>query len=124
MEVTKQDKLLEFIDTSIGQVDNQKQLSIQFQVSDESIELHEKVIGHFKKVKNLLETHKLSINYVNQFQDEITQTLELFPYRNQKSNQIQENQVENAKHGIATYNHRIINQLELIEFNYCHPTKV
>ena len=45
MEVTKQDKLLEFIDTSIGQVDNQKQLSIQFQVSDESIELHEKVIG-------------------------------------------------------------------------------
>lgn len=118
MEVTKQDKLLEFIDSSIGQVDNQKQLSIQYQVSDESIGLHEKVINHFKKIKSLLEANKLSINYVNQFQNEINQALELFPYRNHKSSQIQPNQIENVKRGIETYNDRISNQLELIEFNY------
>ncbi len=118
MDVTKQDQLIEFIDAAIGQVDNQKLLSIQFQVSDESIELHKKVINHFKKIKYLLETTKLSLNYVNQFLNEVTQTLELFPYRKHKSNQVQPDQVENAKHGIETYNHRITYQLELIEFNY------
>ena len=118
MEVTKQDKLLEFIDTSIGQVDNQKQLSIHYQVSSETIELHEKVINHLKKIKGLLEGNKLSTNYVNQFQNEISQALELFPYRNHKSNQIQPSQIEGVKRGIETYNHRINKQLELLEFNY------
>ncbi len=118
MEVTKRDKLLEYIDTSIGQIDNQKQLSIQYEISAESLNLHKKVINHFQKIKILLETNNLSVNYVNQFQNEISQTLDLFPYRNYKINQIQSNHIENVKQGIEAYNNRISKQLALIEFNY------
>ena len=107
MEVTKQDKLFEHIEKSIAQVDNQKQLAVQYQVTHESIVLHDRVINHFKKIKSLLERNKLSINYVNQFQNEINQTLELFPYRNHKSNEIKPPQIESVRQGIETYKDRI-----------------
>jgi ABC-type dipeptide/oligopeptide/nickel transport system ATPase component len=118
MEVTIQDKLFRYIETSIRQVDNQKQLSIQFEVSTETIELHDKVINHFIKIRSLLETNKLSINYINHFQNEIDYTLDLFPYRNYKINQLQPNLFEIAKKQIETHNRDVKNQLERVNFNF------
>ena len=72
--MTEKEHFLALADASIKQVDLHKQIAIASEVDELIISLHEKVLTHFTTLRDLVSANELSVNYTNQFTNDINQT--------------------------------------------------
>jgi ABC-type cobalamin/Fe3+-siderophores transport system ATPase subunit len=116
---------LQFIETSLNQLELHRQISIECEVEDYSIKLNEKVIEYLKKVLNVISHIEKSVNYINLFQNDIIQILNYFPYRQQGDlNFLSDIQKSPIKSQIESQNEKIEKQLKLLEFNFSFFNKL
>ncbi|MET4084261.1 ABC-type cobalamin/Fe3+-siderophores transport system ATPase subunit, partial [Pedobacter sp. UYP30] len=110
--------LLDFIEISIKQIELHKQISTECEVDEMMLELHNKTTSIFETVKNILTERSLSINYIQQFQNDLSQTLNFFTYRQyQNLSFIQPQNKESIRNGIESQNVPLQKQLEQVNFN-------
>jgi ABC-type cobalamin/Fe3+-siderophores transport system ATPase subunit len=116
--MTEQETFLQFIDTCLKQLNHHKQISIKCEVDEIMLDLHDKIISHFDIVKDLISKRELSVNYIKQFQNDLNQTLNFFPYRQQQNlGFIQSQNTETLKVNIEKQLLPLEKQLKLLQFN-------
>lgn len=113
-----QDDLLELIKTSTEQIKNQRKIALDCNIDDEYVLLHNRMIEHFNKIESVISSTDLSRNYINQFQNNVNQAKNLFPYGQQNGNQLSTTQINQIKFEIEKQGPAIEKQLELLEFNF------
>ncbi len=117
--MTQKEIFLQFIGVSLQQLNLHKQIAIECEVDEYSLELHDRVIFHLNRLLNKVSELEMSINYINQFQSEVNQTLNFFPYRQQLNLQfIDQNQKNQIKRSIESCSLSIGNQIKLLDFNF------
>lgn len=117
--MTPKETFLNFIETSLQQIILHKQIAVECEVNDYMLDLHDKVINHFRKLQSTVSALEMSFNYINQFQTDINQTLTFFPYIQQSDLKfININQKPQYKGAIEIQNANINNQLKQLEFNF------
>lgn len=110
--------LLDFIEISIKQIELHKQISTECEVDKVMIELHDKTSSAFEIVKNVLTENDLAVNYIQQFHNDISQTLNFFTYRqHQNLSFIQPHNKEDLKKGIENQIIPLEKQLKQVNFN-------
>jgi len=113
------DKLLEFIEINLEKLSIHQKISIKCKVDEKMIELHEKVISHFKLIKETVSTKELSINYIKQFQNDLQQTLNYFFYKDQTDlNLISDELITSYRLNIENQFPPLEKQIELLKFNH------
>ncbi len=116
--MTEKETFLRNIDTALSKLNLHKEISGYCEVDEIMIGLHDEVIEYFNSVKELVAQKDLTINYIKQFQNEIDETLNLFPYRQQQSiSFIQEHNKDAVKNNIERQILPIEKQLKLLQFN-------
>ncbi len=115
--MTEKDTLLLFIETSLNQLKQHKQISIECEVDQITIDLHDNVISHFGYIKDLVSFKDLSTNYIKQFQNDLNHTLQFFPYREHHLGSIQPQNKEGLKINIENRKLPLEKQIKLLEFN-------
>lgn len=116
--MTEKDTFLEFIETSLKQLILHKQVSIECEVDEIMLDLHDKTINHCEGFKQIVSERDLTINYINQFQNDLTQTLNCFSYRTQQNLAfIQPHNKESIKQTIENQIIPLEKKLKLLEFN-------
>lgn len=73
--------LLDFIEKSIKQIQFHKQISIECEVDELILELHDKANFAFETVKKIVTERYLAENYIKQFQNDLSQILNSFAYQ-------------------------------------------
>jgi ABC-type cobalamin/Fe3+-siderophores transport system ATPase subunit len=123
--MTEKDTFLEFIGLSKKQVEIHKQISVECEADEIIIDLHDKVISHCEVLDQIVTEKSLATNYIQQFQNDLTQTCNLFPYRQQQDlSFIQEQNKESIKKAIENQILPLENQLKLMLFNIDFFTKL
>lgn len=116
--MTEKDTFLEFIDTSLKQLTLHKQISIECEVDEIMLDLHDKTTHHCDIFKQIITERELTINYIKQFQNDLTQTLNYFPYRQQQNLAfVQPQNKESIKQTIENQILPLEKQLKLLQFN-------
>jgi ABC-type cobalamin/Fe3+-siderophores transport system ATPase subunit len=116
--MTQKEQFLALAEASIKQIDLHKQVALACEVDDLIVSLHDEVLTHFSALKDLVSGSELSVNYTNQFTNDINQTLNSFPYRQQQNIQfIQPQNKEGIKKNIEGNLLSIEKQLKLMQFN-------
>jgi energy-coupling factor transporter ATP-binding protein EcfA2 len=116
--MTEKDTFLEFIETSLKQLTFHKQISIECEVDEIMLDLHDKTRYHCEVFKQIVTERELTINYIKQFQNDLTQTLNCFSYRQQPN--LTFIQPQNKKGIKQTIENQILpleKQLNLLQFN-------
>ncbi len=114
----EKETFIQNIEISIKQLNLHSQIAIECDVDEIMIELHDKIISHFSILKELVTYTELSVNYINQFQSDINQTLNCFPYRLQiNMDFIQSQNKEQLKRTIENQILPLEKQLKLLQFN-------
>ncbi len=123
--MTEKDIFLEFIGLSKKQVEIHKQISVECEADEIIIDLHEKVISHCEVLNQIVIEKSLATNYIQQFQNDLTQTCNLFPYRQQQDLLfIQEQNKESIKKTIDSQILPLEKQFKLMQFNIEFFTKL
>lgn len=114
----EKDTFLQNIELTLTQLTLHKQIATVCEVDEIMIELHDKVILHTSTLREIVSTTDLSVNYINQFQNDINQTLTSFPYRQQQNLEFlkSQNQVQ-LKNNIEKQILPLEKQLKLLQFN-------
>ncbi len=116
--MTQKETFIQFIDTSLNQLYLHRQIAIESEVDKNILELHDKVVVHCNLLKELVRNSEISINYINQFQNDINQILKHFPFRNQISLQIiQPHLKEQFRKNIEGHRNGLEQQLTQLQFN-------
>lgn len=116
--MSEKETLINNIENYKVQVSQHKELSLMCEVDSSMIILHDKVISYYDLTKEIAQTTYLSVNYINQFQNDLSQTLKFFPYLNQKfSGEIDENAKLNIRLSINKQFESLDEQIYKIEFN-------
>lgn len=109
---------LQNIELTLKQLLLHKQISAECNVDEIMIELHGKVIFQVSNVRDIVSTTELSVNYINQFQNDINETLNYFPYRQQQNlDFLQSQNREQLKTNIECQILPLEKQLKLLQFN-------
>src|SRR5690606_25271096 len=116
--MTHIEQFLELTEASIQQINQNKQIALACEVDDLLVSLHDKVIEHFSTLKEIVSVNELSVNYSNQFTNDVNQTLNHFPYRHhQNTSLIQPQNKEEIKKNIESNLLAIEKQITLMKFN-------
>jgi len=73
--------LLDFIETSIKQIQLHKQISTVCEVDELMLELYDKTTSLCETLKEIVTKKKLATNYIQQFHNDLSQALNYFPYK-------------------------------------------
>lgn len=123
--MTEKETFLEFIELSKKQVILHKQISVECEVDEIIIDLHDKVITHCEVLIQIVTEKALATNYIQQFQNDLTQTCNLFQYRQQQDlTFITEQNKEGIKNTIENQILNLEKQLKLMLFNIEFFTKL
>lgn len=116
--MNERDTFLQNIELTLKQLSLHRQISAECNVDEIMIELHDKVILHVSNVQDIVSATELSVNYINQFQNDINQTLNNFPYRQQQNlDFLQSQNREQLKTNIEYQILPLEKQLKLLQFN-------
>ena len=116
--MNERDTFLQNIELTLKQLSLHRQISVECNVDEIMIELHDKVILHVSTVLDITSTTELSVNYINQFHSDINQTLNNFPYRQQENlDFLQSQNREQLKTNIESQILPLEKQLNLLQFN-------
>jgi len=116
--MTEKETFLQLIETSLIQLNLHRQISVECEVDEIILELHDKTIFQCGILKDLVTSRDLSLNYIKQFQNDLTQTINCFPYRNHQNFEfIQTQNKETFKKTIENQIIPIEKQLKLLQFN-------
>ena len=116
--MTQKETFLQFIETSLKQLNLHRQIAFECEVDEIILDLHDKVIDHCNLLKELVGKSELSVNYINQFQNDINQTLNYFPFRQQANLQfIHPQHKEQYRKSIEDQRSPLEQQLTLLHFN-------
>jgi energy-coupling factor transporter ATP-binding protein EcfA2 len=116
--MNERDTFLQNIELALKQLSLHRQISAECNVDEIMIELHDKVIFHISNVRDIVSTTELSVNYINQFQNDINQTLNNFPYHQQQNlDFLQSQNREELKINIEYQILPLEKQLKLLQFN-------
>lgn len=116
--MTQKETFLQFIETSLKQLNLHRQIAFECEVDEIMLDLHDKVIDHCNLLKDLVGNSELSVNYINQFQNDINQTLNYFPFRQQSNLQfIHPQHKEQYRKTIEDQKSPLEQQLMLLHFN-------
>jgi ABC-type cobalamin/Fe3+-siderophores transport system ATPase subunit len=116
--MTDKENLLKTIEISLKQLSIHKQIAIECEVEENTLELHDKVIDHFITLQGIVKKIELSINYINQFQDDINKTIQDFPFIRQPDTQfLYKDHKPFHKETIEDFSVQIERQLTLLKFN-------
>lgn len=114
----ERDTFLSFIDTNLTQLKLHKQISIECEVDEIMLDLHDKTISHFEILRDIVSDRDLSINYIKQFQNDLTETLSSFPYRRYQNLEfIQPHNKESFRIVIEQQILPLEKQFNLLQFN-------
>jgi hypothetical protein len=72
--MTQKETFLNFIEKSIQQLILHKEIAVKCGVDTYVLDLHDKVIAHFKTLQNVVSNLEMAFNYINQFQNDINKT--------------------------------------------------
>lgn len=110
--------LLDFIEISTKQIQLHKQISTACEVDEILLELHDKTIFAFETVKKIVTERNLAVNYIQQFQNDLSQTLNSFAYRQYSDlSFIQPHNKEDLRRNIERQVIPLENQLKQVNFN-------
>jgi len=110
--------LLDFIEISIKQIELHKQISTECEVDEIMLELHDETSSVFEIVKTIVTERNLAVNYIQQFHNDVSQTLNFFTYRqHQNLSFINPQNKEDLKKGIETQIIPLEKQLKQVNFN-------
>jgi len=114
-----EEQFLQFIETSLRQIQLHKQIAAGCGVSDDMIELHNKLINYCNQLKEIVQNTKLAPNYVSLFQNDISNTLGNLPYRGHENIQFLQsrNNKERCKVNIENIKNNLAELLKHIVFN-------
>lgn len=116
--MNEKDTFLQSIELALKQLSIHRQISTECNVDEIMIELHDKITIHVLNVRDIVSTTELSVNYINQFQNDINQTLNSFPYRQyQNLDFLQSQNREQVKSNIERQILPLEKQLKLLQFN-------
>jgi ABC-type lipoprotein export system ATPase subunit len=116
--MNERDTFLQNIELTLKQLSLHRHISEECNVDEIMIELNDKVIFHVSSVRDIVSTTELSVNYINQFQNDINQTLNHFPYRQQQNlDFLQHQNREQLKTNIENQILPLEKQLKLLQFN-------
>ena len=116
--MTEKETLIQNLDTALVKLNLHKEIASYCEVDEIMIGLHNEVIEYFNSVKDLVAQKELTTNYINQFQNEIDQTTNLFPYSQQQNiSFIQEHNKDAVKDNIEKQILPLEKQLKLLQFN-------
>lgn len=117
--MTTKETFLEILSKSIGIINFQESISQKVDCIAKTTEIINDVSKHFSMLHHFVESNELSDNYINQFTNEVNQTLNLFPYRNQINlDFILEGHKSSIKLTLESQNTALENQLKLMQFNF------
>lgn len=117
--MTTKETFLELLSKSITIVNFQESLSKKVDANITTKKIFEEISKHLSILNDFVGANELSTNHLNQFTNEVNQTLHLFPYRNQISLEfIQEGQEYSIKLALESQNEALENQLRLMQFNF------
>lgn len=110
--------LLEFIEDSIKQIKFHKQISTECEADELMLELHDKANFAFETVKKIVTERNLAVNYIQQFQNDLSQILNLFAYRQYSDlSFIQPHDKEGIRKNIENQVIPLEKQLKQVNFN-------
>lgn len=110
---------LQTVESVIEKLTLHKEISVLCEVEPELIDLHVKTIQHFELLHEVVSNIELSDNYINQFQNDVTQTTNFFPFFKSQNLQIQnEEQKKGVKNTIEAQLTKVRNQYTQMLFNY------
>lgn len=110
---------LQTVESVIEKLTLHKEISVLCEVEPELIDLQVNTIQHFELLHEVVSNIELSDNYINQFQNDVTQTTNFFPYFNSQNLQIQnEEQKKGVKNAIEAQLANVRNQNTQMLFNY------
>lgn len=110
--------LLDFIEISIKQIQLHKQISTECEVEELMLELHDKTGSVFETVKKIVAERDLAINYIQHFHNDLSQTLNSLPYRqNTDLSFIQPYSKEGIRKNIENQIIPLEKQLKQVNFN-------
>lgn len=117
--MSQKETFLEVAGNCLKQLIIHREIATECDADKESIDLHDRVIELFKKIEIVVAESDLSLNYINQFQEDITQTINLFPYKDQPNlDFIRSADKINFKLNIERNRESIINKVIQTEFNF------
>ena len=112
------DDFLQYLELSIKQINIHKQIALELEVDENVIEIHDELISHFINVQEILKKYELSKNHINQFNTEIQQVLQYFPYRGYEDTSfIQHQDASVLKGNIESQFDALKRQVRLLQFN-------
>jgi ABC-type cobalamin/Fe3+-siderophores transport system ATPase subunit len=112
------EQFLQFLDTSIKQLQLHKQIAVECEVDDVMIQLHDDIMDYCFKIKEIVESNNLVVNYVQLFQNDINNALGQLHYRGQQSlDFLQPTNKEQIKNNIEKFQEQFRNQVQSIHFN-------
>ena len=112
------DTLLDFIENSFKQIELHKQISTECEVDEVVLGLHDETNSVFEIVKTIVTERNLTVNYLQQFHNDLSQTLNFFTYRqHQNLSFIQPHNKEDLKRGIENQIIPLEKQLKQVNFN-------
>jgi ABC-type dipeptide/oligopeptide/nickel transport system ATPase component len=113
------DEFIELVGNSTSKIIFHREIAAACESSQEIIELHDKLINLFELLKKIVEESDLSYNYINQFQNDITQAMNLFPYKDQQSLEfIGSSDIIQLRLNISTKQNAIEHIVNQIQFNF------
>jgi energy-coupling factor transporter ATP-binding protein EcfA2 len=116
--MTQRDTFIQNMELALKQLTLHKEIATECQVDEKMIDLHDKVISYASTVRDIVNTNELSVNYINQFQNDINKTLSHFPYRQQQNLDFLKTQnKEQLKRNIEDQIIPLEKQLKLLQFN-------
>ncbi len=116
--MTHKEQFLVLVEASIKQIELHKQIALACDVDGLIVSLNDKVLKHFYALKDLVSGSELSVNYTNQFSNDINQTLNSFPFRHHQNIQfIQSQNKEEIKKSFESNFLEIEKQIKLMQFN-------
>lgn len=117
-QMSEKEKLIQNLNITLSKLIVHKDISNFCNVNEIMLRLHDEVIKYVNTLKDLVIQKELSINYIRQFQNEINQTINFFPYHQYiNANFIQEQNKDSVKNSIENQRHSLESQLKLLNFN-------
>lgn len=117
--MTPKEDLIQLITTGIERIEIEKQIAIAVGCEQFCVELHDNVISHFYKVKKLLLKLETSSNYINQFRNEVNESLFFFQHYVLKEYKFNsEAEKLPIKTTIESHRTSIEEKLQSMSFNY------
>lgn len=118
------DELIIFIEKALIRIAQQKGTAKDCAVIELVIDLHNNVAHAFTLTKNVLQGREIPVNYLNQFEVDLTQTIQYFTYVIPVGGAAAENIKDNIKKDIENRITGIQTQLKKLEFNLNFFTKL